>query len=135
MLFDRDRVQAVAERMRFVGEDRLELKLGISEALRENLIRIQDLNSQRLGRAMSLEESLEAMAELFLEKNDPVRKAERVLKKKSSSAVTGRNTQVASSDISNHMPIPSIVQHRVRLRDQGQCVHRDSKGLRCNNKR
>ena len=65
---------AVAERMRFVGEDRLELKMGISEALQEKLLRIQDLESQRLSKAVSLEESLEAMVVLFLEKNDPLEK-------------------------------------------------------------
>ena len=62
------------------------------------------------------------MAELFLEKNDPVRKA-------------GRETQLVSSDIPNSKPIPSVVQHEVRLRDQGQCIYVDLHGPRCVNKR
>ena len=118
--------EAVRERVRPVAEDRLELKVGISKKLHEKIIRIQDLESQRLRKSVSLEEALEAMADVHLEKKDPVIKAERVLKKLS--AVRRTNQLEASG-------IPATIQHEVRQRDQGRCVHTDSKGFRCENKR
>lgn len=68
---------AVAERAKYVSEERLKLELGVSEALLEKIKRVQDLISQRTRKAASLEDAFEEMSELFLEKNDPVRKANR----------------------------------------------------------
>lgn len=57
---------ATQESSRYVTAERLELKLGVSEELMKKLRRIQDLESQRTQKASSLEESLEALAELYL---------------------------------------------------------------------
>ena len=59
--------EATPERMKFVTEDRLELRLGISKALQEKLKRVQDLEAQRMGRAVSFEETLDALVDLYLE--------------------------------------------------------------------
>ncbi|MEW6057676.1 MAG: HNH endonuclease, partial [Bdellovibrionota bacterium] len=72
---------AVQERAIYVSDTRLELKLGISEALMNRLKRVQDILSQRAQKAVSLEQALGEIVEEFLERKDPVRKAERVLKK------------------------------------------------------
>lgn len=119
--------QAVAERVKFVSEDRLEFRTGISRRLRDKLLRVQDLESQRVSRPASLEETLEALADLYLKAKDPVRRAERALTRSSNAGacVTVTRTQV----------IPAAVRHRVYLRDQGQCTHRDSDGRRCGNRR
>jgi len=124
--------EAVRERVKPVAEDRLEFRIGISKKLHEKMIRIQDLESQRLRRAVSLEKTLDAMADVYLEKKDPVIKAERVLKKLS---IVRRTNQPINSNIPNRVPISAVIQHEVRLRDQGQCVHQDLKGIRCINKR
>jgi hypothetical protein len=68
---------AVTERSRYVTAERLELMLGVSEDLFEKLKRVQDLVSQKAQNAASLEAALAEMAELYLEKNDPERKATR----------------------------------------------------------
>ena len=68
---------AVSERAKYVSDERVELRLGISEELLKKLRRIQDLESQRSRKAASLEDALEKLAEVYLEKNDPVKKAQR----------------------------------------------------------
>lgn len=68
---------AVQERAKFVSENRLELKIGISEKLMKTLKRVQDLESQRTRKASSFEDVLGKVLEDYLEKNDPIRKAER----------------------------------------------------------
>ena len=67
--------KSVKETTRYVAEGRVELKLGISEALLKKLKRIQDLESKKT--AASLEQTLEAMADSYLQKNDPLEKAKR----------------------------------------------------------
>ena len=65
------------EKARYVRENRLALELRVSEELMKKLRRAQDLASQSLGKLASLEETLDAMVEMFLEKRDPIKRAER----------------------------------------------------------
>ena len=73
--------EAVREKMKYITESRLCFQVGISEALSEKLKRVQDLESQRLKRSASFETVLEALTEIYLEKNDPLRKAKRAEEK------------------------------------------------------
>jgi 5-methylcytosine-specific restriction endonuclease McrA len=116
----------VHERMRPVCEDRLELKIGISQALAEKLKRVQDLESQRTQSVATLEQTLEAMADIYLERNDPVIKAERILNK-SVKHVTGRKAVAPKT-------VPSHVKYQVIQRDRGQCTHRTG-DRRCESRR
>ncbi|MGE0634116.1 MAG: HNH endonuclease signature motif containing protein [Pseudobdellovibrionaceae bacterium] len=61
------------------GKDavRVQLQIGVSEELMLKLRRIQDLESSKRKRAVSLEESLNVMADLYLEKHDPLKRAKR----------------------------------------------------------
>src|SRR6185312_7408275 len=115
----------VSERAKYVSEDRVELRLGISEELLKKLKRIQDLESQRSRKAASLEDALEKLAETYLEKNDPIKKAERV------------RPQLVPGLVANgvRVKIPAITRHAVNLRDQGQCTHTHTDGSRCEQKR
>ena len=56
---------------------RIALQLGVSEKLMLKIRDVQNLESQRQKKNVSLEETLEALTELYLEKKDPVRKAKR----------------------------------------------------------
>ncbi|MCB0384013.1 MAG: HNH endonuclease [Bdellovibrionales bacterium] len=58
---------------------RVQLQVGISEKLMIKMRRVQDLVSQKSQRPATLEETLAAMLELFLEKQDPLEKAKRQL--------------------------------------------------------
>ena len=104
---------AVKESVKFVGEDRLELRVGISKSLEEKLKRVQDLESQRTAQAATLEQALEAAVGIYLEKNDPVIKAQRILNK-SVKVVTGR--------VGPEKPIPAHLKHQVQQRDGGHAL-------------
>jgi len=128
--------EATPERMKFLAEDRLELRLGISKSLKEKLERVRDLESQRTANPVSIEETLDVLLDVYLESKDPVKRAERVLKKKGVNArasVTGHTNRVKLSE--NREPIPASVRHRIQLRDGGQCAHVNASGERCESRR
>jgi 5-methylcytosine-specific restriction endonuclease McrA len=114
-----------------IAEDLSQLKVGISKKLEEKLRRVQDLESQRTRRAVKLSETLEALVDLYLEKKDPVKKAERVLKRDADACVARHANQADQSDTG---PIPAKTEHQVNLRDGGRCAHFED-GKRCENRR
>jgi hypothetical protein len=65
------------EKAKYVAENRMNINFGLSEESYKKLKRVQDLESQRLSKAASLEETVEAMIGLYLEKKDPLEKAKR----------------------------------------------------------
>jgi hypothetical protein len=71
-----------------------------------------------------LEEALVQVLEVYIEKQDPVRKASRVLQKKPTLEVGAVTGQVKT--------IPAVSRHETHLRDQGQCAYRNpATGERC----
>lgn len=132
--------EVTPERIKFVTADRLELRLGISKATEEKLKRVQDLESQRTAHAVSLEVTLETLLDVYLESKDPLKRAEREMKRKSiepisnaPASVTGHANRVNTSE--NRAMIPAIVRHQVHLRDMGRCTHLNRNGERCKNRR
>ena len=155
--------RSVQETTRYVAEERMELKLGISEALLKKLKRVQDLESK--NSAASLEQALEAMADSYLAKNDPLEKAKRarqlfpecVWKVLIPSFTRSDGLEMAPENdlrhpyenhrqflgLSKHTPgrvnpnprvIPAHLKHSVQTRDQAQCTHSKS-GKRCQERR
>lgn len=112
---------AVQESSKYVTECRLELKLGISEELLKNLKRVQDIESQRTRKSASLEDALREMTELYLERNDPVRKAERARPQLVPGPVEGEGRK----------RVPAVLKHAIQFRDEGQCTHLNPDGSRC----
>jgi hypothetical protein len=72
---------ATPECTRYVNEERVEIRVCVSEAVMKKIKRAQDLESQRTSSACNLEVNLEAIVDLYLEKRDPVKKAQRILDK------------------------------------------------------
>lgn len=109
------------EKMTYVTTERMQFQCGISENLMKKIRRVQDLVSQRLKRGATLEEALEIIITDYLQRKDPVKKAERVkakvLKQQSSRKV--------------RPPMPATVKHQVVRRDRGQCSFVDPQGKRC----
>jgi hypothetical protein len=124
--------EATPEQTKYVSENRLELKMGISQEMLEQLKRVQDLESKRTARAVSMEEALQALLSLYLETKDPQKRAERVLKNAAKRPVSRREKQLSQSD--NPRAIPAWQKHQLIARDQGQCTHRDNE-KRCENRR
>jgi hypothetical protein len=139
--------------------DRLELVTSVSEEVWLKLKCVQDLLSQKLKRPASIEEALAAMTDSYLQKHDPVLRADRALERKkkreaSSSSigtcaldhaaqdkhVTCRNS--ASAPVTKahcqgnkRTPIPAHVKNAVIARDGRQCTAIGADGKRCMNRR
>ena len=138
--------KAVIPVLRPVAEDRYEFKVGISEELHQSILRVQDLLSQKVGRPATLEEVLAALVHGFLAKNDPLKKAERAIKRrvqrpsheKLGPLVPAPKKEAHTSHTSGpaknpyaRAPIPADVRHAVTVRDKARCTHIDPKGQRC----
>jgi hypothetical protein len=119
------------EKMHYVSQNRLELKLGLDEKTLKKLKRVQDLLSQKNKCAASFEEAIEAMVEVYLERNDPVLKAKRCLKKRSQDPIQ----KPVPGQMQIPRPLPTRVKHQVHVRDRHQCTHVDRNGDRCPNQR
>ncbi|MEW6055129.1 MAG: HNH endonuclease signature motif containing protein [Bdellovibrionota bacterium] len=116
---------ATREMATYVSEHRLELKLGVSEKLIADLRRVQDLLSQKRQKPVSLEQALEAMTALYLESNDPVKKADRILGRvgRQSDSV-GKTPQVATE---NHK-VPAQYEDQISTTQFG--ARRESRQVR-----
>ena len=141
--------QAVHVGLRPVARDRIELKVGISAQLETIIKRVQDILSQNKNRAVGLEEAMEEMTRLFLDKKDPIVKAQRISQKKFSKAkeckARGAHRNISQQKVhllatksaqSSELPsvrvmlsvsnqsraIPAHIRHQVHLRDQGKCT-------------
>ena len=90
--------ETVSERLTYVTRERLKLVVGVSEEFKSKLKRAQDLVSNSLLSAASLEQTLEAALDLFLEKRDPLQKAQRAaMKYTKHEAGTDTNAPVANT--------------------------------------
>jgi hypothetical protein len=121
----------IRDGVKSVTENLSQLKMGISKRLEEKLKRVQDLESQRTRRAVKLSEALEALVDLYLEKKDPIKKAERVLKRDADACVARHADRVEQSDTRS---IPAKIKHQATFRDGGRCTHTEGE-KRCENRR
>jgi 5-methylcytosine-specific restriction endonuclease McrA len=110
----------VTEKVKPVALDLFEFRCPISKALEEKLRRVKEVLAQKQQRSASMSETLEALADSFLEKHDPVRKAQRAEKRKPREQV--------SKPVGT---IPARVRHEVNRRDGGQCTYVHPEFGRC----
>jgi len=134
------------EKSTYVTEKRLRLQIGVDESLYNQLKRVQDLLSQKNQKPASLEDALGAMVQVYIEKHDPIKKAQRAMKRKDEKLVEKRelktksyaknlsSRQVLEKSHSKRRAVPAGVLHTIKLRDQGQCTYRQN-GKRCQEKR
>lgn len=123
---------ATPETAKYVSEERIKVSLGVFEKTMQKLRRAQDLVSQKTRKIASMEDALEVLLDNYLEKNDPVEEAKRLVD--TSASVPGTDTKVQQENIPGSRKISAQTKHQINLRDQGQCtsVH---EGKRCENKR
>jgi hypothetical protein len=120
-----------------IAEDRLELKIAINHELENKLRKIQNLISQKTSKPCSLEEAIDYLSTSFLNQNDPIQKAERILSKgaqenfKLSSRI---KNNAPKNNSTKRLPIPSKLKHEVNQRDRQQCTYIHN-GSRCSNQR
>jgi hypothetical protein len=142
---------------------RVHLSLGISEKLMIQLRRAQDLECQKARQNATLEETLEKVLEIYLNRMDPARKAVRqklrgklpiencrkpqlvsdrsmidpvVLVDKSldESKQKNKNALEAKRD-KKRRALPAQIKHQVQLRDGSRCTFVNPKGHRCSSRR
>jgi hypothetical protein len=77
------RPQAIIESAVYKTEDRLQFQLGVSEAWMTELAEVKNLLSQQQKGAVSSEDAIQFLMREFLQKNEPLKKAERALKRAS----------------------------------------------------
>jgi 5-methylcytosine-specific restriction endonuclease McrA len=129
--------QDVPEKARYVREDRVALELRVSEELMKKLRRAQDLVAQSKREFVSLEQTLEAMVEVFLEKKDPVKKAERTVKRceESSQALPLNDRMIRKTEAnvsgSRRITLPASLKHALIARTEGRCMVNAPNGARC----
>jgi len=83
----------IQEGTRFISENILELKAALGTDTERLVSRVQDLLSQSLGRAASWDETLKAMAKVYIERKDPVVKASRCLRKSIKDQIQAENKE------------------------------------------
>ncbi len=121
---------AVSDKIKFKGEDLVQLECGITEGTHEKLERVKSLLAAK-GQ-FSLDKVLSEVLDDYLQRHDPVRKAERVLAKKPSAK---RLCALRAQTSSKRTPLPARIKHQVHSRDQGRCTHINANGERCANDR
>ncbi len=128
---------AVPEKLKYKTAERLELSFGISEKLSEKLKKVKDLLAQKRAKVVCTEEALEALVDDYLERHDPIKKAERAKMKIDKREVLAHgNVQRVPGRVDKVRPsLPAAIKHAVTLRDLRQCTHIDGDGRRCSSSR
>jgi hypothetical protein len=134
------------DQTKYVGKDTLRYEVNVSEGTDQDFKRAKELICEKMGRSVSFDEVLGLLAKEYLERRDPVRKAQRALQKNMKR--TKNTVHVNSETIKEALSLPTATsnehQRRNRLpaharnevfyRDQGQCTHNDWSGGRCDAK-
>ncbi|MCB0389813.1 MAG: HNH endonuclease, partial [Bdellovibrionales bacterium] len=89
------------ERSEYLTADVIDMKTPVSEEVYKMLVQVQDLLSTAKGKAVTMEEVFKSLAAEYLEKHDPVRKAERITKKKE--LIKIEKTKAKNSGLKNYI--------------------------------
>lgn len=114
---------APRDKVKPLSEDLVQVTITVSKDTYEKLKRAESLEAQK-GKSSTAGAAIGAALDVYLDRHDPVRKAERATKKPGFCAHrnTGRRLTAAQ-------------KHAVFARDRGRCTHVDTDGKRCNTDR
>jgi hypothetical protein len=115
------------DRVRPLNADFDELKVRLPKSVSKDLRRVQALNP-----SLDLAATIQAMIEFYLERKDPVRKAERA---KSLEERKQQRQRQKFSPGRKRTPLTAAQQHTVHRRDRGQCAFLGPDGKRCGDDR
>lgn len=124
------------DKVRPIDEGHVEIKITIQRSTLEKLKRVESLEARK-QRNIKLADVLDSALEVYLEKKDPVRKAQRMSKKLWHARVGSKNEtrqnelSTKSNDAPKRIPLTAEQKHAVFLRDKGVCTHKDVKGRIC----
>lgn len=115
----------VHDKIKVLSENQVQITLTVDRETFEKFERAQALLAQR-DLPSSLSDVASESVREFVERHDPVRKAERSLRVR---RVKGKKTRKGQSQ---RAPLTAEQKHQVFLRDQGKCTHKNASGTRCN---
>jgi hypothetical protein len=104
-------------------DDVLEIRVDITPALAQKLTRVGVLLGKRYHRRCTLPEAMDGMAEFFLERLDPDRRAHRLAARAARRPVTERPAPLPKP------PVPSQIKLGALRRDRNQCHFPKGDGL------
>ena len=122
----------------------MEIRFGASEKSFDDLKRAQDILSQKLQRAATMDDVYSAALQLFLDKNDPLRKSCRANSKTNSKTNQTQTDKKAASETKTLGTMKSVgaarnlkitVKRAVHHKNESQCSHIDELGQRCQQRR
>jgi len=121
------------EKAKIEGPNRVRYEYDLTEEEAELFRRAQDILSQKKGKSVSLSETQVELLKCFLDKHDPVRKAQRQKAKADpsrdrSEKKTPHSTRARAE---TRTKIKTKVIHVVNLRDQGKCQAQLPDGRMC----
>lgn len=133
-------------KIRYLSEDHARLEIDLSIRAIHQLKRAQEILCQRGQTHVNLSQALEATLEDFIERHDPVKKAERaerrspkptpqdqnmeklhVLKNARPTSLKERTRPL----MKGRSPYPAALKHSINRRDQQRCSHLYEDGSRC----
>ncbi|MFN7906077.1 MAG: HNH endonuclease, partial [Pseudobdellovibrionaceae bacterium] len=138
---------AIRERAiaRNIGDHvQMEIRFGTSEKNYDDLKRAQDILSQKLQRGATMDDVYSSALQLFLDKNDPLRKSCRVKTNQTQTQTQNQNDKKATSEIKVLGTMKSVgaartlkitVTRAVHHKNESQCSHIDELGQRCQQRR
>lgn len=114
-----------------LSEAQMLIKFTASREVYQKLKRAQSLVAQKLGTVPNFEQTLEGILDFYLERNDPVQKAQRAAKRQEPNSLC----LVRVKPQNKRVPLKAHEKHAVIHRDGGCCTHIDAFGKRCTNDR
>lgn len=119
-----------------VSQPKLEFLFELTPDLGRKLNRVATILSRRYEKRVTLEDTLEAMSELFLERLDPERKTQREIDKARARLASMKRSKETSKPAAVERPaVPSQLKIEVLRRDRNQCTFIGSSGARCARKK
>ena len=122
------------DRSKPVAEGRIRVTVTVSRETHEKLSRVRSLEARR-GKGGGMERALEAAAEEYLERRDPVRAQARAPRKEEPRPAAGRPAVGAGLCARryklNRTLLTAAQRHAVHACDGGRCTHVGESGRRC----
>lgn len=110
------------------SKEKVRIKLVLTREEFEQLKRVRELISKSLGREASWDEAIAYLLEWWLERKDPLRKADR-------NPSYSHNDRSQERSPTKPLRLPAHIKHAVNRRDRGRCQARLPDGSTCGDTR
>ena len=127
--------EAVQEKAKYVSREMMQVTFAMTDENFEKLKHAQNLMSQKLGRAATLEETIIASIGRLIEKEDPVKRAERASVRASKKNTAVEKKERTIEKLGPGRKKPAVVYHSVHLRDKQKCQFERPSGRICGSER